>query len=168
MTAPARVRRAEAQAQIAAEADRIRYTLGVDQADLAAAIGTGPTHVQHLLARREAHTVTLADVVLAAESGSPGAAQWAEDLVGYLATRLGCRLVAAADPTGEVVLHAAEAAAHAGAAVQGAVQASADGVVDEREATALREGPVRQALAAVQRLDAGLAVKQRRLRAVGR
>lgn len=71
------------------------------------------------------------DVVLAAESGRPGAAQWAEDLVGYLATRLGCRLERASDPTGEVVLHAAEAAAHAGAAVQGAARAAADGVVDE-------------------------------------
>ena len=63
---PHRVRRAEAQAEIAAEADRIRCVLGVDQADLAEAIGTGPTHVQHLLARRDQHTVTLADVVLAA------------------------------------------------------------------------------------------------------
>lgn len=37
---PARVRRAEAQAEIAAEADRIRCTLGVDQADIAEATGT--------------------------------------------------------------------------------------------------------------------------------
>ena len=155
--------RAVAQREVAAEADRLRCSHDVDQAQIARAIHASPTHTQHLLARADQHTLTLADLALAADSDDPAVTAWAEDVCRWIAGRCGLRVVSrlADEDPAALVRHSAEASAHTAALVRDSVVASADGVIDESERAALSAG-VRPAREALERVENVLRLPTRR------
>ncbi len=160
--------RSDVQADVAREAERLRVNRedDVDQTDIARAIGSGPTHVQHCLSPRERPTFTLADVVLMHGDDRPAVAAYGADLVRLLARLCGMRVVDEVEATASLPVHTTAAVAHAAGAASASVAAMADGEIDEREDAAIAS-QTRAARLSLDMADGVLAkARTRRLRAV--
>jgi hypothetical protein len=146
---------------VAAEADRLRCSHDVDQAQIARAIREGERVL--VGARQQVLRVRRRGVEVAADSDDPAVTAWAEDVCRWIAGRCGLRVVSrlADEDPAALVRHSAEASAHAAALVRETVVASADGVIDEAERAALSAG-VRPAREALERVENVLRLPTRR------
>lgn len=139
--APALTRSA-VQAEVAREADRLRIVRhdDVDQVDIGRCIEASATHVQHCLSPKERATLTLADVILLASSDSPALAEYGEDLVRYVAERIGLRVERLDAATASPLMPAVELAAAGGGLARDVAAALADGKIDAREREQIEPG----------------------------